>query len=255
MEREKGLEPSTFAMATRRSSQLSYSRLESHLDKGLIPLCQAVSQDIRGALACQRMQGGFRMGPATGFLRRIFSRWLRSEGGAPPVSDGRRAPRTKLVADRPTRLAEAPVWEPLSDEKSLDEQFLRLRELVIGAADRPGSLVTPRSILVRKAGRLPGDRRFFYMQEAGQDGWLFERAPAGWIVARATEDVSRGLFVRSGEAWDVVMLLQAPGGSGVRVASRRFGTDHLPLSVYEQKLGQALERARQEHPAPTPPSM
>lgn len=26
MEREKGLEPSTYAMATRRSSQLSYSR-------------------------------------------------------------------------------------------------------------------------------------------------------------------------------------------------------------------------------------
>ena len=27
MEREKGLEPSTYAMATRRSSQLSYSRI------------------------------------------------------------------------------------------------------------------------------------------------------------------------------------------------------------------------------------
>ena len=33
MEREMGLEPTTYAMATRRSSQLSYSRLQTTSDR------------------------------------------------------------------------------------------------------------------------------------------------------------------------------------------------------------------------------
>jgi hypothetical protein len=235
VEREKGLEPSTFAMATRRSSQLSYSRPRSHLDKGLIPLCQVVSHRwlLHGVVSCL---GGEMKTPNQNFFRRLWT-------GIWSAPDRDRNQHKKLVAARPARLASPPVWEPVSDESLLDEQFLRLRQQVIGGAEDPGSLVVPRQILVRKAGRLPGERRFFFMQQPGQDGWLFERAPAGWIVSRATEDVGRGLFVRSGEAWDVVMLMQAPGMQGVRVASRRFGTDQLPLSVYEQKLGLALERA------------
>ena len=41
MEREKGLEPSTFAMATRRSSQLSYSRKVKDLLKPIPPSVKA----------------------------------------------------------------------------------------------------------------------------------------------------------------------------------------------------------------------
>lgn len=56
MEREKGLEPSTFAMATRRSSQLSYSRLESEiLSKGKLSECQVTSQEI---LCCINLGNG-----------------------------------------------------------------------------------------------------------------------------------------------------------------------------------------------------
>lgn len=46
MEREKGLEPSTFAMATRRSSQLSYSRLgERNKELGVGNAIQENCQD------------------------------------------------------------------------------------------------------------------------------------------------------------------------------------------------------------------
>jgi len=152
-----------------------------------------------------------------------------------------------------TRPAEQINWVPAGDDDLLDELFLRVRSQLLSPAPRDEvsgrapRRVIPGQIPVRRAGVLQGDRRFFYLQSLNLDGWLFERAPGGWIVSRASHVVAQDLFVRQGEAWDAVLVHVAeptaggktPGGLP-RISSRRFGGTLMAFPVYEQRLTAAI---------------
>jgi hypothetical protein len=95
--------------------------------------------------------------------------------------------------------------------------------------------------MFREAGRLAPNRAYFYLKPQNQQGWLFERSGAGWVVTPADKIVAQDLFLRGTETLDHVALYLAKDRPGVpRVKSRAAGEDLLALAVYEGRLMQQL---------------
>lgn len=93
-------------------------------------------------------------------------------------------------------------------------------------------------------GRIEPGRRYFYLKAQNQQGWLFERSGAGWVIARCEKIHDRDLFLRSYEAWDIVSIFSQGDPRGFlskwRVNSSHFGGGLLVPSVYESKLIDAI---------------
>ncbi len=237
MEREKGLEPSTFAMATRRSSQLSYSRdrrdiKEYGLSDFLSSILQRGTQELQ--LAWQKLSRAWKPAPYATAKRRHHQR------RAAEASEADRQARA-LIKQRPARLQDDFVM--VDDDAMLDQVFLRLRRQFCYPANS-GTQVLPRRAMLREMGRIEPDRLYFFLKPLNERGFLFERAGSGWLVSKAEKIVGRDTFIRSGEPWDRVTLYQGRDGqvSGPRISSERLGVNFVSFAVYEQKLRQVFEQ-------------
>lgn len=187
---------------------------------------------------------------------------------AKPVNRAGRSSELARPAVRPRPLSLEDRYRPMVETRDLDDIFLRLRQNLYGAADdlvamheplrqsRRGPVqrrdlspaatavnrqAGPAKVILREAGRLGGQRAYFYLKPLNETGWLFERSGAGWVVSRAEKIVGRDTFLRQGEPWDIVSLHEAVDGQGtIRVNSRRVGAELVPFSVYETKLNEAI---------------
>jgi hypothetical protein len=161
------------------------------------------------------------------------------------------APGLKRVVARVARRRKAtsssgpalPALPSLTPEEAADTWFIRLRDLAVmefGSApfeSRAGSYLL-------ETGRLDSERDYIYLQPLNQTGFLFERAGAGWVIARADKIVAKDTFMREGEVWDVVNVVPSslPGGMP-KVASHRFRDQMMPFSEYRQRLVEAIRCA------------
>lgn len=127
-------------------------------------------------------------------------------------------------------------YELVEDESEISIYFKRIYDGVAAMLQPPGHL--PRARMER--GRLPGDRSYFFVEPWEEGGWLFERAPYGWLITPAVKIVGQDTFMREGESWDVATLYRPDERKGlVRVSSRQLGQELISFSVYEHAL---LER-------------
>lgn len=161
------------------------------------------------------------------------------------------APGLKKVVARVARRRKAlspprsalPSVPSLTPEEAADTWFSRLRDLAImefGSApfeSRAGSYLL-------ETGRLDSEREYLYLQPLNETGFLFERAGAGWVIARADKIVAKDTFMRAGEAWDVVNVVPSPVTGGMpKVASHRFKDQLMPFSEYRRRLVEAIRCA------------
>ncbi len=147
-----------------------------------------------------------------------------------------KAKRRQIVKARPASLEQR--YYLLDDEAVGDRVFQRMRQNIFKALDSVrGSSSMKGGVIFREAGRISPGRPYFYLKPAGEAGWLFERSGAGWTISQAEKIVGQDLFLRQGEAWDMVSLFGASDSSTYpRVKSPQTGGDLLSFAVYEQKL-------------------
>ncbi len=126
-------------------------------------------------------------------------------------------------------------YELVLDQEAVAKTFEDLRRRVFELTENHLPVV------LREAGHLDGKRRYFYIQELNNAGWLFERSECGWMISQADKVVGTGTFMRSLEPWDVATVVSSkPGLKGyLRVASTRFG-DTLSLIYYQTQLMRAV---------------
>lgn len=148
-----------------------------------------------------------------------------------------RAAQKALIKDRPLTLEQR--YELIERDDLSDAVFERLKRAVFQDIDQSARRGANR-VVAREAGRMAPGRAYFFLKPAGDAGFLFERAGAGWVVSRAEKIVARDLFLRRGAVIDSAALYLAKDGAAFpRVKSALFGDDLTPFAVYEQKL---LER-------------
>ncbi len=209
MEREKGFEPSTFAMATRRSSQLSYSR-KNELYRYYF------------------MQG----------LSRVKGSWLRYLN---PFSWRAQKTTSRILI---TGSSKEPLLsvEPLIDPQVIDEVFGRIQQAITRQIAKPyGHNAAEVRLWPRwsfESGRIYPGQRYFFAKPHGQRGFLFEQTGAGWLISKSEKIVDRDLFLRSYEVWDLVCLYRA--GKTFRAESSRHGSGAMSLTLYERRLIDAI---------------
>ena len=149
---------------------------------------------------------------------------------------------TKAVA-RGAQPVAKPVVEPvMTPEEAAETWFGRLRELfVLEFGPAPFELGNSRYLI--ESGMLDSDRPYVYLQPLNQRGFLFERASTGWVIGRADKIVASDTFVRMGEAWDVVNVVNQLEAAMPKVVSRRFEDQSMPFSEYRRRLLEAVRCA------------
>ena len=215
MEREKGLEPSTYAMATRRSSQLSYSRprhpIQNNVESGddnryglLLILSRNVVKKVLEKLNIFR--------GATPFSP--------SDGSSSQSGDSRPITQYNLVED---------PQKTLNLFRRLKDSLMAMNE----ATRRRGGGTTE---LRFEWGHLPEGREFFYLQPWNEEGLLFEQAHKGWLISRAHKIPQSSQFMRQSVTWDVVTVFEPDNDGMLRLSSSRFSDDLLSFPLYEEAL-------------------
>ncbi|WP_218110188.1 hypothetical protein [Oligoflexus tunisiensis] len=148
--------------------------------------------------------------------------------------------RRLLTLARPERRSPT-EWRPVTDSRLVQDAFHRFRQLMYDCNRRtkqePGA--TPRALW--EAGKLAGDRAYFFLQPWNDRGYLFEETPRGWVVARAEKIAAQSQFVRDRLAWDHVILHEATDRPGLlRVSSEQMGEGIVSLRLYEDFMSQAF---------------
>jgi len=162
----------------------------------------------------------------------LFKLVDRGRGG------GGARPPPPLVKPRPASLEQR--YQLLDHSALADEIFRRLQQRVFGAISEQERKERG-STVFRELGRLHPGRPYFFIKPQSQEGWLFERSGAGWLVTPAEKIIARDLFLRAEAPVDSVQLFMARDQATMpRVKSLAVGEDLLAFSFYEQKLLQQL---------------
>ena len=168
-------------------------------------------------------------------IRKILGR-RQSGGVAHAIAD--------LKADdllhkkKPSHLVER-QYTILDDEAAIESVFSRMKDALFETAseldeDRP--LGQARKVQL-ESGKLSEGRRYFYLQPWSSEGYLFERSPHGWTVAKAEKIVGDQTFLRHSDTWDVVTLYRPDQFKGLlRISSQRMGDELMSFPVYEEML-------------------
>ncbi|MEI8026671.1 MAG: hypothetical protein WCI18_10015 [Pseudomonadota bacterium] len=161
----------------------------------------------------------------------------------------------RATEDAPAKVRQYPdnwgFWDevllhPTQNEAKVDMAFEALRESLFSSLDQQrtrneGPSPSSSGFVCREFGRINGGRRYFYIKGFNQTGWLFERIGLGWTLSPAEKIADRSLFIRHGDSFDVVSVLEASGGSErFRLRSERWNIDHLSLEGYSMKCAKAL---------------
>ena len=155
--------------------------------------------------------------------------------------------------EQPTKARQYPdswgFWDealvrPTQSEAKVDRAFEALRVALFTFLDqqRDHMDAPPSSRLIcREFGRVNGGQRYFYIKGFNQKGWLFERIGLGWALSSAEKISERSLFIRHGDSFDVVSVLEATSDSErFRLRSERWNIDHFSLEAYSMKCVKAL---------------
>jgi hypothetical protein len=203
MERETGLEPATFCMASRRSSQLSYSR-----NFGVLIV---LGLDIDKVKQLTK-----------GWLSDVFFRPKPAYKHATSTSH---IPLKELSLER--RYARIP-----SGAQSL-EAFHGFR---ITAFD----VFADNCYL--EYGLTDTSRNYFFIQPFNHKGWVFEHTDRGWQLYRAYKDAAKSSFLREHEKEDNCELMFAVDEPKLfRLSSSRFNLELVSLSYYLKRLKAEIE--------------
>ena len=233
MERVKGFEPSTFAMATRRSSQLSYTRTIRSRSEEVIKVSASDCQESFMKEFSKQVFAGLHHG-----LKALEDQVFKLLDKNPEAAATSVRPPTPAVKPRPVSLEQR--YQLLDYASLADEVFKRLQLRIFGAI-REQERKDRGPTVFRETGRLHPGRPYFFVKPQNQKGWLFERSGAGWLVTPAEKIVARDLFLREEAPVDSVQLFMARDQPTMpRVKSRALGEDLLAFSYYEQKLLQQL---------------
>jgi hypothetical protein len=137
-----------------------------------------------------------------------------------------------------------PVLLPSQNEAKVDAAFEAFRVLLFTILDQKrtnGSSEVFPAMVHREFGRINGGQRYFYIKAFNESGWLFERVGAGWTLSRAEKITERSLFVRHGQSFDRVSVLEASGSlERIRIRSEFWNVDHMSLDAYVAKNAKAL---------------
>lgn len=157
----------------------------------------------------------------------------------------------KLTKSRPPRLATR-NYVLIEDEEQINKIFFRMMETMLDITGVQGwrSLLNPPKVRAER-GFLPENRLYFYLDPWEEIGWLFERAPYGWVISKADKIINpqtilgkqpwdggavANTFLRE-ESWDAVSIYKPDDGSGLyRLSSRRLGKELVSFPVYEESL-------------------
>ena len=147
----------------------------------------------------------------------------------------RRAPLAgrELVKNRPASLDHR--YHLVMDDGMCDEFFLRLRRRVYQALDGGGLTAH------RESGKLASGRPYFYIKPFNQAGWLFERAPSGWVVAQAEKLAAADTFLRDRTLLDQATVLVPDDPDRLpRVRSVMAGDEMISVALYEKRILETL---------------
>ncbi|MDQ3235131.1 MAG: hypothetical protein M3Q07_25255 [Pseudobdellovibrionaceae bacterium] len=173
--------------------------------------------------------------------------WLRREKGTNGGAQKRQAQavhaaekRHRLTLGRPER--RSPMeWTPVADNRLVRRTFNQFRELMYSCNRRTKHQAGDAPRALWEAGKLAGDRAYFFLQPWNDRGYLFEETPRGWVVARAEKIATQSQFMRDRLAWDHVILHEATDRPGLlRVSSEQMGEGIVSLRLYEDFMSQAF---------------
>lgn len=157
----------------------------------------------------------------------------------------------KLIKSKPAHLVRR-NYELLENEKEIDQLFNRMMRSMFHISGVRGwrSMQNPPKIRA-ETGELSDKRFYFYLDPWEDIGWLFERAPYGWVISRADKIINQqealgkqpwdggveaNLFLRE-ESWDAVTVYKPDDNSNLyRLSSRRMGKELVSFPVYEDGL-------------------
>lgn len=148
--------------------------------------------------------------------------------------------RRSLTLERPERRSST-EWRPVEDSRLVRNAFNQFRDLMYEYNRRTKQQAGAAPRALWEAGKLAGDRAYFFLQPWNERGYLFEETPRGWVVARAEKIATRSQFVRDRLAWDHVILHEATDRPGLlRVSSEQMGEGIVSLRLYEDFMSQAF---------------
>ena len=241
MERETGFEPATFAMATRRSSQLSYSRTYMRkpkevecIDRWIAQNCQGISMTNPVKILSAWIGGRSR---EITFMFSDFLRFFNKPKAVAKASSQkkRQAPARPLVKNRPASLEQR--YRLIEDSTFGDEVFQRLQTRLFTMANQGMTDSRGSKIVYKERGKISPNRPYFYLKPSGASGLLFERSGPGWVVSKAEKIVDRDLFLREGDILEHANIFLADDRTPLpRIKSDQMSNELLAYTVYEQKL-------------------
>ncbi len=146
-------------------------------------------------------------------------------------------PALRIHADQPNE--NLPKFEILTDKAMIELYFRRLRQRFTRMVAAGTGFPPPFRL---EYGKLPQDRPYFYVAPWGEEGWLVELSPSGWVISQASKIVDRQTFMRSAIAVDSVALLTSDKEkSCLRLSSSLFGPELMTFPVYEAELVKFLD--------------
>ena len=165
-----GFEPTTCAMATRRSSQLSYSRFyrlttRSGSEKTNYGLLSTLSRAV---------------------MKKVWKKWIarmkRPSSDILTMSFEQNSHELGMDA----RAHQSRHYELVQSREPVIKLFSRLERTIRSHLQSIG----PEHFLIER-GFLPENRRYFYLQALSDTGFLFEESDRGWLIAKADKDCAR----------------------------------------------------------------
>jgi hypothetical protein len=172
----------------------------------------------------------------------------RGETQAPEASQGRAVPDLTSLREEsltlPRKKARTPLsWQLVEDDQVLARHFAQLRETLYRFNQKHKKGPSQPPPYYWEAGKLAGERSYFYMKRWEDMGLLFEEFGRGWMISRADKIASQSQFMRERSAWDLVLLYQSPEAPGVyRVESELMGEGRVSITLYEDFLMQTLSK-------------
>ena len=123
----------------------------------------------------------------------------------------------------------------LENEEEGNRLFQRLREELTKMKN--DDFNSPGKNLWIEYGHLSQGRSYFFVQPWSEEGWLFERSPYGWTIAKAAKIVETNTFLRHSNAWEAAVLLKPENSDGlIRISSKRLKQELVCFPIYTQLL-------------------
>ncbi len=134
-------------------------------------------------------------------------------------------------------------WQLVDDDSAVSTHFSHLRDSLYQLNQKLKKSKGQAPPYYWEAGKLAGERPYFYMKRWEDMGLLFEEAGRGWMISRADKIASQSQFMRERSPWDRVLLYYSPEAPGVyRVESELMGEGRVSLTLYEDFLMQTLSK-------------